>query len=147
MVRLTHVGRCHAPFHSVELAHPHSYLLFLIHSWYLLHISHTNVCKFSFLCGINLPFIIDDKPKFRDAFRNLLSLANKWRTIGALLGVERHVLESIKKDEDGVDDCLQAMLSAWLKQIDPLPTWKELSDAVEKVDVDKALEIRKHIAG
>ena len=95
----------------------------------------------------HLSFIIDDKPKFREAFKNLLSLANKWRTIGALLGVERHVLESIKKDEDGVDDCLQAMLSAWLKQIDPLPTWKELSDAVEKVDVDKALEIRKHIAG
>ena len=56
-------------------------------------------------------------------------------------------MEKIKKDEDGVEDYLQAMLSEWLKQIDPLPTRKELTDAVEEVDVLKAQEIKKYLAG
>ena len=79
-------------------------------------------------------------------FKKLFPLAKDWKTIGCLLGVERHVLDSIKRDEEGVRDCLNAMLSEWLKQVDPPPTWTDIVDAVEEVDSSKAKEIRKHLA-
>ena len=52
-------------------------------------------------------------------------------------------MDNIKKDEDGVRDCLHAMLSEWLKQVDPRPTWTDIVDAVEEVDSAKAEEIRQ----
>lgn len=55
-------------------------------------------------------------------------------------------MDRIKKDEEGVRDCLYAMLSEWLKQVDPLPTWTNLVDAVEEVDSSKAKEIRQYVA-
>ena len=39
---------------------------------------------------------------------------------------------------------MQKTLSEWLKQVDPPPTWKDITDAVERVDATKAQEIRKH---
>ena len=35
------------------------------------------------------------------------------------------------------------MLSEWLKQVDPPPSWKDIADAVGMVDPVKAEEIRK----
>ena len=55
-------------------------------------------------------------------------------------------MDKIRKDEDGVQDCLHAMLSEWLKQVDPQPTWTDIVEAVEEVDSLKAKEIRKHLA-
>ena len=89
--------------------------------------------------------VLDDQPKLRDVFKRLLPLAEKWKTIGTLLGVENHILKNIKRDEEGVEDCLQAMLSEWLKQIDPQPTWMGVVDATEVVDPSKAEEIRQYI--
>ena len=90
--------------------------------------------------------MLDDQPKLKDVLKRLISLASNWKTIGGLLGVERHVLDNIKKDEDDVRDCLHAMLSEWLKQVDPQPTWKDIVDAIEEVDSSKAEEIRRYIA-
>ena len=53
---------------------------------------------------------------------------------------------NIKRDEEGVKDCLQAMLSEWLKQVHPQPTWTDIVDAVEEVDSSKAEEIRQNLA-
>ena len=44
-------------------------------------------------------------------------------------------------------DCLQKMLSEWLKQVDSPTTWKALADAVESVDQAKAQDIRNHYVG
>ena len=60
-----------------------------------------------------------------------------------LLGIPKHVLDKIQSDEEGVEDRLQEMLSEWLKQVDPAPTWKDLADAVDVVDQQKAKEIRE----
>ena len=87
---------------------------------------------------------VDDEPKLKDVFKKLLPLASSWKTIGTLLGVESHTLKAIKKDEQDVKDCLQAMLSEWLNQ--PQPTWMDIVDAVEEVDSSKADEIRKLLA-
>ena len=84
----------------------------------------------------------DEKPILKDAFRELLTLAAEWKTIGTLLGLQPHTLARVKADEDGVRNCLQEMLSEWLKQIDPPPTWAVLVEAVEAVSAHKAEEIR-----
>ena len=90
--------------------------------------------------------ILGDKPKLKAVFKKLLPLANDWKTIGCLLGVERSAMEKIKREEVSVQDRLQAMLSEWLKQVNPLPTWKELVDTVEDVDSSKAKEMRQYLA-
>ena len=84
------------------------------------------------------------RPKLKDAFKKLLPLATYWKTLGILLGVSNPVLNKIKSDEEGANDRLQEMLSEWLRQIDPPPSWTALADAVEEVDSSKAVEIRKH---
>ena len=85
-------------------------------------------------------------PKLKDVFKELLPQATEWKTIGTLLGIEEHILDKIKCDEEGARDRLQKMLSEWLKQADPLPTWKELADAMEAVDALKAKELRSRSA-
>ena len=84
----------------------------------------------------------DEKPKLKDALKELLPLAAEWRTIGALLGLQPHTLARVRADEDGVRNRLQEMLSEWLKQIDPAPTWALLAEAVEAVSEHTAQEIR-----
>lgn len=86
--------------------------------------------------------LADEKPQLKDAFRELLTLAAEWKTIGTLLGLQPHTLARVKADEDGVRNCLQGMLSEWLKQINPPPTWAALVEAVEAVSQQKAQEIR-----
>ena len=85
----------------------------------------------------------DDRPKLKDVLKELLPLATEWKTIGILLGIQKHILDKIKKDEDGVCDCLQEMLAEWLKQVDPPSIWRNLADAVEHVDQKKAQELAK----
>ena len=85
----------------------------------------------------------DDRPKLKDVLKELLPLATEWKTIGILLGIQKHILDKIKKDEDGVRDCLQEMLAEWLKQVDPPSTWRNLADAVKHVDQKKAQELAK----
>lgn len=94
---------------------------------------------------MSLHNITDTKPKLTVAFKKLLPLAEKWKIIGILIGLETHILENIKKDEGGVQDCLGKMLSEWLKMADPPPTWKDIIDAVQTVDPSKAEEIKEYL--
>lgn len=59
-----------------------------------------------------------------------------------LLGLPEDVLETISSDEQKVDNCLRKMVSRWLRQVNPPPTWKDLVDAVKTVNPQKAEEIR-----
>ena len=81
--------------------------------------------------------------RLQDVFKELLPLATHWKTIGALLGLPVHILDKIRVDEDSIRDCLWAVLTEWLKQVDPHPTWNALADTVECIDQVKAEEIRR----
>ena len=72
----------------------------------------------------------------------MLPLAAQWKIIGTMLGIEDHVISRIRADEDGVCDRLQELLTVWLKQVDPPPTWAALAESVEVVDELRAEEIR-----
>lgn len=89
---------------------------------------------------------LGSRPKLKDTFKELFPLATDWKIIGGLLGLEKHVLNKIKAEEEGVRNCLYEMLSEWLKQVHPPPTWAALADAVEIVDECKANEIRERNA-
>ena len=90
--------------------------------------------------------VLDEKPQLKDAFKELLPLAPKWKTIGTLLGLHPDVLDKIKCDENNSDDCLQKMTSEWLKQASPPPTWANLVTTVLLVDKQQGQGIRQRIA-
>ena len=87
--------------------------------------------------------ILGGKPKLKDIFKELFPVATYWKTIGTLLGIPGHILDKIKSNEERVDECLREMLSEWLKQIDPPPTWTALAEAVEVIDKSKAQRLRE----
>ena len=87
---------------------------------------------------------IDLKPTLGDCLRILLPIAHDWKTIGTLLEVEHHSLETIKRDNIGISkDCLRVLLHQWLDRVFPPPTWEELAEAVEHTDQTIAHKIRK----
>ena len=90
--------------------------------------------------------IVENKPKLREIYRQLYPLATKWKDIGTLLGISKPLVDKISSEQERVHECLQEMLSEWLKQIDPSPTWKELIDTLEVVDPAKAKEIADSLA-
>lgn len=56
----------------------------------------------------------------------------KWEYIGMALKVNLGELDAIKKDNPGSSkDCLKCMLSAWLKSVNPRPSWGALADALK----------------
>ena len=65
--------------------------------------------------------------------RNYLwEVCTKWFDIGIELNLKPAQLEVIKCDHAGnVQDCYTQMLIQWLSQIDPLPTWYALVDALK----------------
>ena len=85
---------------------------------------------------------IGKKPKLSEVFRKILPISNKWRNIGTLLDITEGTLGGIAADESDMDSRLRAMLSEWLKQVNPPPTWSQLANAVEPFDKAKAEELR-----
>ena len=77
------------------------------------------------------------------AFKKLFSVAASWKSIGTLLGIASHILDTIQANEARVEDCLREMLSKWLKQVTPQPTWAALADAVEPFNETIAHNIRE----
>ena len=72
-------------------------------------------------------------PELRDAYRLFRDFAYNWEAIGALLNVESYVIKEIRYDRAGeAKVCFQELLGRWLKRVSPRPTWKELTEAVER---------------
>lgn len=95
------------------------------------------------ICLVFTLFNAGDTPELKDVLKQLLGLASHWKIIGGLLGLESQLLDKIKSDGEGAQECLLSMLSEWLKQVDPPPTWEDIAEAVESVNANKAQEIRK----
>ena len=75
-------------------------------------------------------------------FKLLHPLASRWKAIGALLGAQDSDLDRIKQDEQEAEDRLQKLISWWLNQVDPSPTWKDLADALETLNPQIASTVR-----
>lgn len=86
--------------------------------------------------------ISGEKPKLSKAFRTLLDVSSDWKNIGVLLEIQSNSLDGIEVDERDNNSRLRAMLTEWLKQVNPPPTWKQLAEAVEPFNKDMAKTIK-----
>ena len=81
------------------------------------------------------------KEQLSKAFKLLLPLASEWENIGLCLGLDNFE-ESVKASAKTAPSCLRETLKLWLSRAEPPPTWKELADAVEPFDSEKAAKIK-----
>jgi hypothetical protein len=81
------------------------------------------------LCIVDL--VLDNLPKVLDL---VLDISHKWYELGLQLGVKERDLKVIEHDygdrAHGAQTCLREVLSAWLKMIDPPPSWERLLSSV-----------------
>ena len=83
-------------------------------------------------------------PTLPASFRELITLAPFWKTIGEHLKLPPGLLDTISIDNhDRERDCLRETLERWLKITDPLPTWEQLVQAVKPINQEKADSISK----
>ena len=91
----------------------------------------------------NLHLISGEKPKLNNSFKYLLPISSEWANIGALLEVSDGDLALIADEErSNTSSKLRAMLTVWLKQVNPPPTWSQLAEAIEHFNQDIARIIR-----
>ena len=86
--------------------------------------------------------VLDEKSLW-DLVNELYDKRTKWKRIGLGLSVLRSDLEAMSGDPF---DCLDSMLSTWLKGINPPPTWERLVVVLQSTVVDekkKAAEIEE----
>ena len=66
-------------------------------------------------------------------------VSDKWFSLGVQLHVPIGTLRCIRNDIRTVAECLLEMLTVWLKQINPPPTWNNLIKALESPPVGEGL--------
>ena len=65
-------------------------------------------------------------------FRELYDARTKWNSIGLELGMSYSDLQAIKqRNRDDPDECFKDLLSRWLNQVNPKPTWEALVGTLE----------------
>ena len=73
------------------------------------------------------------------------TVADKWEPIGIYLHLPMATLKTITAEHQrDPHKCLIGMLDAWLKRVDPPPTWPAIVEAVEFLGEEQlARELRK----
>ena len=59
----------------------------------------------------------------------------KWYNIGLELEIDPGTLDTIKNDNNNSDDQFRAMLTTWLKTVQPKPTLAALAEALQSPTV------------
>lgn len=75
---------------------------------------------------------IDDLSTVLEAVGRVRS---KWYDIGRQLRLSAFALKTISKQNFNIEDCFRDMLTQWLRQDDPPPTWSALADALRSYAV------------
>ena len=68
----------------------------------------------------------------KDVRRATFSAHPKWKDIGIELRVPTYTLEGIAQNYEDVSDRFREMLVAWLKLVNPKPTWEALVGALRQ---------------
>lgn len=83
------------------------------------------------------------KPEHADALRILMPVAHNWKNIGTFLKLKSSTLDTIETDyRNQSQECLREMISNWLRQTNPRPTWPALAEVVELFDPSLAQRIK-----
>ena len=59
----------------------------------------------------------------------------RWYNIGLELEIDPGTLDTIKIDNTETNDCFRAMLTSWLKMVQPKPTLTALAEALQSPTV------------
>ena len=88
------------------------------------------------------------KPQLAEALKLLIPVEKQWRNIGTMLKLKKEDLKSIATDEDNdtVTNRLREMLTLWLSQEDPVPSWEALAEAVEPFSGQVAAKVKSQCA-
>ena len=88
---------------------------------------------------------ITSPPKFSDLLSELLSkVSADWKHIGLILELKEGDLSAIKSDHHDAKRCFREMLTLWLKQVEPPPTWSAIIKAIHILKYESlAKELRK----
>ena len=76
-------------------------------------------------------------------------VSSKWRDLGARLGVLENTLATIEADHNGVERCMSAMISVWLRRPQGevtdrvIPSRRDLCVAISHIDGGHAEAIAK----
>ena len=79
---------------------------------------------------------IDDLVKVNE---EIYAASLKWYNIGLQLQLSPISLDKIKDEESDSSNRLLEMLKAWLKKVEPKPTWAALVKALKNHTVDEGL--------
>ena len=60
---------------------------------------------------------------------------HKWRRIGMAVEIDPTTLEVIQMDNRRTDDCFTDVLTKWLRSNKPSPCWKNLTTALQSVEI------------
>ena len=69
----------------------------------------------------------------------LCSVSHNWFFLGVQLDVPMETLQRIEMEHKQMDRLLLEMLTVWLKQTNPLPTWNILTEALESPSIGEKL--------
>ena len=75
------------------------------------------------------------------AYKIVFSLASEWKNLGLFLDIDIGTLNKIEHDYAKANDRLRETLCAWLKQVNPPPSWQTLAGAVKPFDPATAEKI------
>ena len=81
----------------------------------------------------------------REVFDRTWPYRAGWMYIGIELGIEFSTLEATKRNcitAGGVEDCLMTMISIWLRNTNPKPTWLALDKALQSERVSSTAGIQ-----
>lgn len=73
-----------------------------------------------------------------DVYEELVDISYKWYDLGLQLKLTEGELKNIKgANPEDPQHCMREMLSTWLRQVDPRPTWQVLCTALRRRTVGK----------
>ena len=71
-------------------------------------------------------------------------VSEDWEDIGLFLELQQGALDEIRgKFPSHTKKCFREMIKLWLRQVDPLPTWSAIIDAIDELEHESlAQELR-----
>ena len=87
-----------------------------------------NIKIFHFLDGLGMKDL-------RKVQRATWEARAKWYNIGLELEIDPGTLDTVKGNNDDIDDRFRAMLMTWLKMVQPKPTLAALAEALQSPTV------------
>ena len=95
---------------------------------------YIGTCNYDYarLCFVGR-LTIDD---LKDIISEIRDARSKWEEIGLQLNIRKPDLDAIDKELRGnTQACLKEVITQWLKQVDPPPTWSAIISALNHPDV------------